>query len=557
MEPGEYAMRGGIIDMFPAGEPDPVRLDLFGDTIESIRVFDPATPAQRRQAASALTLRPVSEVPLDKEAIARFRTGWRELFGQDGGATIRSICRSPTAAAIPGMEHWVPLFHPTMETLAGLPAGRLGQPGPPGGRGADGAAGDDRRPLRSAPQASRATARCRIGRCRPAMLYLDRADWDAMLSFGPLLAFTPFARPDGAGGIDGGGRPGPIFAQSGGGGRRRTGHQRVRPVARARPSAGPTRAAASSSPPGPAARASASTNLLREHGFKDAAQEDDWAAIRRKPAGSVSLVTLGVERGFVAERIALVGEQDLLGERISRPPRRRKRADQFIAEATEIAEGDLVVHQEYGIGRYDGLATLHVTGAPHDCLRLIYDGDEKLFLPVENIEVLSRYGSEQQGVALDKLGGVGWQTRKARMKQRIRDMAGELIRIAAARQMRDAEIMAPPEGTWDEFCARFPFAETEDQSRAIADVLEDLASGRPMDRLICGDVGFGKTEVALRAAFVAAMSGAQVAVVVPTTLLARQHFRTFSERFAGLPVKVAQLSRMVHREGSDRGPRAA
>ncbi len=257
---------------------------------------------------------------------------------------------------------------------------------------------------------------------------------------------------------------------------------------------------------------------------------------------------LGVERGFVvlgAERLALVGEQDLLGERISRPPHRRKRADQFIAEATEIAEGDLVVHQEYGIGRYDGLETLTVTAAPHDCLRLIYDGQEKLFLPVENIEVLSRFGSEGQGVALDKLGGAGWQTRKARMKQRIRDMAGELIRIAAARQIRDAPSMAPAEGSWDEFCARFPFAETEDQARAIADVLEDLAVGRPMDRLICGDVGFGKTEVALRAAFVAAMSGAQVAVIVPTTLLARQHYRTFSARFAGLPVRVAQLSRMV------------
>src|SRR5208282_1134193 len=240
----------------------------------------------------------------------------------------------------------------------------------------------------------------------------------------------------------------------------------------------------------------------------------------------------GIERGFVADRLAVVGEQDLLGTRISRPVRTRKRADQFIAEATEIAEGDLVVHQEYGIGRYDGL-------------KLIYDGDEKLFLPVENIEVLSRYGSDQQGVALDKLGGTAWQSRKARMKSRIRDMAAELIRIAATRQIRDAEIMAPPEGSFDEFCARFPFAETEDQSRAIADVLEDLASGRPMDRLICGDVGFGKTEVALRAAYVAAMAGAQVAVVVPTTLLSRQHFRTFSARFAGLPIKVAQLSRMV------------
>ncbi|MGH7152324.1 MAG: DEAD/DEAH box helicase, partial [Acetobacteraceae bacterium] len=152
---------------------------------------------------------------------------------------------------------------------------------------------------------------------------------------------------------------------------------------------------------------------------------------------------------------------------------------------------------------------------------------------------------EGQGVALDKLGGTAWQGRKARMKQRIRDMASELIRTAAARQLRDAETMTPPEGSWDEFCARFPFAETEDQSRAIADVLEDLAVGRPMDRLICGDVGFGKTEVALRAAFIAAMSGAQVAVVVPTTLLCRQHYRTFLARFEGLPIRVAQLSRMV------------
>ena len=262
-------------------------------------------------------------------------------------------------------------------------------------------------------------------------------------------------------------------------------------------------------------------------------------------AGTASLVVLGLERGFVADDIAVVSEQDLLGERISRPAKRRKRADQFIAEATELAEGDLVVHQDHGIGRYDGLVTLSVSGAPHDCLRLLYDGNDKLFLPVENIEMLSRFGSDTGGVGLDKLGGAGWQARKARMKARIRDMAGELIRIAAERSLREAEVLTPAEGSWDEFCARFPFAETEDQARAIADVIEDLASGKPMDRLICGDVGFGKTEVALRAAFVAAMSGAQVAVVVPTTLLARQHDRVFSRRFEGLGVTVAQLSRMV------------
>ncbi len=437
------------------------------------------------------------------------------------------------------MEHWVPLFHPVMENLLDyLPEASVSL---------DHQSNEvlESRLEMIADHAQARKAPPRDGEVPyralpPDRLYLSRDEWDEMLSFGPLLAFTPFGRPDGATGVDGGGRPGPVFAQSAGGPgagvfeQLRSQAERWRTEGRRIVVAAWTR--------GSRERL---THLLREHGFKDTAQEEDWAAVRRKEAGSVSLITLGVERGFVAERLALVGEQDLLGERISRPPRRRMRADQFIAEATEIAEGDLVVHQEYGIGRYDGLTTLTVSDAPHDCLRLIYDGDEKLFLPVENIEVLSRYGSDQQGATLDKLGGVAWQTRKAKMKQRIRDMAGELIKIAAARQLHDAEIMAPPEGSFDEFCARFPFAETEDQSRAIADVLEDLASGRPMDRLICGDVGFGKTEVALRAAFVAAMSGAQVAVVVPTTLLSRQHFRTFSARFAGLPIKVAQLSRMV------------
>jgi transcription-repair coupling factor (superfamily II helicase) len=216
-------------------------------------------------------------------------------------------------------------------------------------------------------------------------------------------------------------------------------------------------------------------HLLREHGFATATA-DDWQAARQVPAGVAALVVLGLERGFLADdgplgKWAFIAEQDLLGERISRPPRRRKRADEFIAEATEIAEGDLVVHQDHGIGRYDGLVTLTVSDAAHDCLRLLYDGNDKLFLPVENIEMLSRFGSDAAGVALDKLGGVAWQNRKARAKQRIRDMAYALIRVAAERKLRDAEVMAPTEGAWDEFVARFPHVETEDQARSIADVL--------------------------------------------------------------------------------------
>ena len=540
MEPGEYAARGGIIDIFPAGEPEPVRIDLFGDSIETIRRFDPSTQ-RSGDKLDHLTLRPVSEVFLDKTSVTRFRETWRELFGPKSAADPMYLSISD-GRRHPGMEHWVPLFHDAMETLLDyLPNASVSL---------DHQA-DDVLAARLEMIADHFAARKAVPRdgevpyraLSPERLYLDRAEWDAMLAARPLFAFSPFARPDGAAGVDGGGRPGPIFAQGGG----MTGSgpgvnvftqfqaQIDRWTAENR------RAVIAAWTRGSRERMA---NLLREHGFATAAA-DDWAAVPRTPPGHVALVLLGVERGFVAEQTALVSEQDLLGERISRPPRRRKRADQFIAEATEIAEGDLVVHNDHGIGRYDGLVTLTVTGAPHDCLRILYDGEQKLFLPVENIEILSRFGSETAGVALDRLGGAGWQTRKARMKQRIRDMAGELIRTAAERRLREADTMAPAEGAWDEFCARFPFVETEDQTRAIADVLEDLASGRPMDRLICGDVGFGKTEVALRAAFVAAMAGSQVAVVVPTTLLSRQHLRTFSARFAGLPIKVAQLSRMV------------
>ena len=534
MEPGEYATRGGIVDIYPAGEPDPVRIDLFGDTIESLRRFDASTQRSTTKI-DALVLRPISEVPLDAASVTRFREEWRALFGP-GAASDPLYQAVSDGRRHPGIEHWVPLFHKGMETLLDYV---------PGASVSLDNQSDEVLSARLEMIADHAKARQSVPRdgevpyrpLPPDRLYLDRAGWDAMLALGPSMVFSPYGRADGAAGVDAGGRPGHVFTKAGAA----TGEnafQQLREQATTWAAQG-RRTVVAAWTRGSRERLA---HLLRENGFK-AEPADTWAAAQA--SAGTAVVTLGLERGFVADRVSIVSEQDLLGERISRPPRRRKRADQFIAEATEIAEGDLVVHQEYGIGRYDGLETLRVGPAPHDCLRLVYDGSEKLYLPVENIELLSRFGSESGGVALDKLGGAGWQTRKARMKQRIRDMAGELIRTAAARRLREAATLAPAEGLWDEFCARFPFAETDDQSRAIADVLEDLAAGRPMDRLICGDVGFGKTEVALRAAFVAAMSGGQVAVVVPTTLLARQHFRTFTARFAGLPVKVGQLSRMV------------
>ena len=281
--------------------------------------------------------------------------------------------------------------------------------------------------------------------------------------------------------------------------------------------------------------------VLEDHGLPDATRVYSLDAARQ---AEISICELPLEHGFETEDLAVIGEPDILGDRLAAPRRKRKAAN-FIAEAGSLNPGDLVVHVDHGVGRYEGLKTLDLAGAAHDCLELGYAKGDKVFLPVENIDLISRYGSEDAESAIDALGGVGWQTRKARAKKKILEMAAELMAIAAAREMKKADAVVSGDGLYEEFAARFPYEETDDQLKAIEDVLGDLSSGKPMDRLVCGDVGFGKTEVALRAAFVAAMAGHQVAVIAPTTLLARQHYNTFVERFAGWPLLVKPLSRFV------------
>ncbi|MBT3396707.1 MAG: DEAD/DEAH box helicase, partial [Alphaproteobacteria bacterium] len=287
------------------------------------------------------------------------------------------------------------------------------------------------------------------------------------------------------------------------------------------------------------------TGLLMAAGVESLATVNSWEQAQAQAPITVATTVLGLEHGLEAPGLAVISEQDILGERLSRPPRKIRRAEDFIREASSLAPGDLVVHVDHGIGRFTGLEILDVHGRPHDCLTLVYDGDDRLFLPVENIEMISRYGADAGHVNLDRLGGAGWQGRKAKAKKRITEIAGELLKLAAARQLRNSPKLVSPAGLYDEFCARFPYHLTDDQQQTIEEVMSDLVAGRPMDRLVCGDVGFGKTEVALRAAFVVAMAGKQVAVVAPTTLLARQHTKVFKERFDGWPVRVAQLSRMV------------
>ena len=283
--------------------------------------------------------------------------------------------------------------------------------------------------------------------------------------------------------------------------------------------------------------------LLKEHGVHDiqpvAHAKEAW----NLPKDVVATAILALERGFIASDLIVITEHDIFGKQLAHIARKRRRTGRIFSDIHAITEGDLLVHIEQGIGCYQGLRTLDIGGAPHDCLELIYEGGDKLFVPVENMDALTRHGSDQ--ATLDRMGAASWQARRARVKQRITDMARELAQLAAERRLRTAAKIAVPENLTLEFAARFPHDETEDQENAINEVMTDLASGQPTDRLICGDVGFGKTEVALRAAFVTAMAGKQVAIVAPTTLLVRQHERLFCERFQGFPVEIAALSRLT------------
>lgn len=545
-EPGEYAIRGGLLDLFPTGASEPVRVDLFGDVIENLRGFDPLSQ-RSTETLGEIALKPVGEMLLNAPSIERFRTGYREMFGapsaEDGLYEAVSAGRRYV-----GMEHWLPLFHERLETLADYLPDAAVTLDHQSAEAADTrleqieefytARREQMAAAKPRRKADDMTAAPIYNPLPPDRLYLSHEEWRGILKRRPSASFSPFDAP--GEGTDAGGRRGPDFAEA----RARADaslFDAVRGHIAGQQEAGRHVAIAAYS----AGSRDRLGVLLREHGLEATQPAASWREALALPCSTVAMVVLGLEGGFSTTEYALLTEQDILGDRLARTSKPRRRSDKFITEASSLAPGDLVVHVEHGVGRYDGLVTLDVGGAPHDCLCVIYDGGDKLFVPVENIEVLSRFGSEEGQAPLDKLGSVAWQTRKARVKKRILEIAGQLIHIAAARQIKAAPIMRPPDGLYGEFCARFPYPETDDQLAAIEDTLNDLTSGRPMDRLICGDVGFGKTEVALRAVFTAALSGYQAAIAVPTTLLARQHFETFSERFKGLPVKVAQLSRLV------------
>ena len=548
LDPYNALGHDGIIDIFPPGEGGPVRLDLFGDVLDGARRFDPATQ-RTTEKLDHIELAPVSEVILDDDAITRFRQNYRIEFGAAG--TDDPLYEAVSAGRkYAGVEHWLPFFHEKLETIFDYVSGStlVMDDQVTNARIARWESVEDQYGTRR-----HALDQKNVGGSvyKPApadLTYLDDPGFEKAIREFRVVQLSPLPQASGQGVIDLGTRIGRNFSPE----RQLEGVNLFGALAdhiQAKLAEGPVIVASFSE--GARERLE---GLLIDQGV-GAARKITNAG---EASNGLNLTVWPLDTGFEANDLTVISEQDVLGDRLIRAPKKRRRAENFLTETQSLSPGDLVVHVDHGVGRFLGLEVITAVGAAHECLALAYAENAKLYLPVENIELLSRYGHEEG--LLDRLGGGAWQAKKAKLKERIREIADRLIRVAAERALRTAPVMAPPDGLWDAFSARFPYDETDDQLRVIGEVVQDLGAGVPMDRLVCGDVGFGKTEVAMRAAFVAAMAGSQVAVIAPTTLLARQHFKSFSERFRGLPVEVRQLSRFVSakdaeqtRDGISRG----
>lgn len=539
MEAGEYAVRGDITDIFPSGMENPLRIDLFDDEVERLRIFD-AVSQRTIGDLQQYEFQVANEIVLDANTIRSFREQYREIFGADGLHDELYEAISNGQKYI-GMENWLPLFYndvlPTLFDY--LPNALI----------VAGKNVDDALKAKTEGIADYYAARLEALQVKnrneaetyrplpPEKLYMTAVAFKTKLEERQAIYLTPLSAGADNEKIDMKTVPGRDFAHA-----RHVSNAAVYEELRNYLTEnGRLKRIICCYTEGSRERL---RSLLADYDIKNTVTADSWSeALSACVQKKIALVIAELAHGFRDDEYCLISEQDILGERQHRKAKKASSKD-FIADVSSLSVGELVVHIEHGIGRFLGLENIMAGGAPHDCLKILFAHDDKLFVPVENIDVISRYGSADENVQLDVLGGVAWQAKKAKVKAKIKDIAEKLIKIAAERQLKTADVFIAPSGAYDEFCSKFPYSETDDQLHAIKDVIQDLGAGIPMDRLVCGDVGFGKTEVALRAAFAVAMSGAQVALIVPTTLLARQHYLNFMQRMQGFPVKVRMLSRL-------------
>ena len=519
MSPGEFCVRGGLIDLFPTGSAVPYRLDLIGEEIETLRTFDVDT--QRSiYPVSEVRMLPAREFPLDEDGRAHFRESFRERF--EGDPTRSRVYKDVSNGIAPaGVECYLPLFFEGTATLfdylppdiACVVHGDV-----PGAAQAfwkdlksryDLLRGDRDRPL-----------------LEPRELYMPVEDLFVALKEIPRVDLKPQAGAELPVDVD---------------------RRSVEPLKALKKftESFPGRVLVVAESPG---RRETISSFFSEHGFHPALV-DDWA--RFLDSTHRTALTYGpVAAGFVTPEvdIAVVTEAELYPGQVRQSRRRdaraRSSAEGMVRDLAEVKAGDAVVHSQHGIGRYLGLVTLDLGEGDMEFLHLEYEGGDKLYVPVSQLHVISRYtGAAPDDAPLHRLGSGQWEKAKRKAARQVRDTAAELLDLYAKRQARQGHAFPLGGQDYQNFASTFPFEETPDQAAAIQAVIEDMTSGRPMDRLVCGDVGFGKTEVAMRAAFIAVAGGAQVAILVPTTLLAEQHFQNFTDRFSGFPVNIAELSR--------------
>ena len=529
--PGEFALRGSLFDVFPMGTDTPLRVDLFDDEVEVIREFDPDSQRSGR-TLERVRLLPGRELPLDADSVKAFRLRYRKRF--EGDPTRSVIYRGVSdGLAPPGIEFYLPLFFDGTDTLLDyLPADTVVCAGA-------GLAGDIERAARGVAERFE-ERRHDIERpvLAPGELFLSPGELQSRLDGFTRIDLDSFKSPDAGGATHNFSTSAPQEW--------RVDLRAERPLAPLenflRGFEGRVLLAADS-----AGRREVLLEMLRPHSLSPTAVAGwhEFVDSTAKFAICVAPEMAGLH--VVSPPIAVLGEAQLFGQR-ARQERRRRRAaadpQAILRDLTTLGPGAPVVHEEYGVGRYVGLQVMQVAGQDGEFVVLEYAGGDKLYVPVQQLHLVSRYsGAAPESAPLHKLGTDQWARARKRAADKIRDVAAELLDLYAQRQAKKGPPLGVKELDYQAFAASFPFEETADQAEAIRQVLQDLANEKPMDRVVCGDVGFGKTEVAMRAAFVAAQSGKQVAVLVPTTLLAEQHTANFRDRFADWPVRVESLSR--------------
>ena len=536
LERGEFAVRGSIVDVFPATASNPVRFDFFGDLIETIRIFSPETQMTIGRT-EAVILSQVSEIVLTEERISFFRTKFREAFGAP--RSVETMYENISSGIRhPGMEHWLPIFYPRLNHLIDfLPSARIWIDDRVAGscrKFEEGVTASYESRLAS-PTGSAVRSTVLSPPCAPATLFLSTAELMDQLNRRKVECFSPVRQVATTGCIDAGAELGRNFFAE----RESQNSSLMACVAEH------ILEVAQSDHVVIAADSEGSRDRLRvmleDEGVADTGLLQAGDSLNLPP-GQINVAAWPIDAGFRAAGLTVISEHDIFGERLIRKSRRRKGAGALIAESANFMPGDLLVHRDYGIGRFTGLETIHAGNAAHDFFVLRFAGDADLYVPVENSDLLTPYGYGD--ASLDRLGAAAWQRRKADLMKDVLAIADDLISVAAARELNRAERYLAIDDSLTDFRSKAGFDDTEDQADAEREVLDDIASGKPMDRLICGDVGFGKTEIAMRAAFVVAAGGGQVAVIAPTTLLVRQHFETFTNRFRQYPINISQLSRL-------------